>query len=638
MKPFRLVRRAITWSSLGLAGGALLITTRHLLATPQPLESALPGEGRIDRRHEGDIYYNLAGPADADALVLLHDFYPGASNFEFRRVFAQLAETHRVYAPDWLGFGMSERPALAYTGEFYAHLLREYLRGTVGRPAAVLAHGLAGNVAVRAASDEPELFSRLVLVAPRARAGTEEAPTLGQAIIRGAHRSSLGLVPYATLATRAALRWQLQRRAARPGEGAATDDAVDHLYASAHQFGGQFAPLAQLTGELDLPLLNALALLEPPVLVVAGERDTVQPRTELEDLVLVNPHAQLVMIAEAGDAIYEDAPDTFVDRVNLWLSSERTRHTPRLADVMRRGPGAPLPPRDRAVPPASVSVSAPGAALHGGILSPEEEFAETASASEVAKKVSTAEDRSPAKNIEQETKPGEPRFDPTSPTPEMIGRRGDVRADAAPPELERELEAPSEAPADGAMTAPQPVPAEAAITRNQVERTGREDEGAETRETAYTLAAMEEQVSEEAARLDERIQAAGPATERGGTEAGEETTTEAELPTPAAVTEEPPSPTPPAAETGQRSASQPPDEAAHTAARRTPRATPGPAGRGQAAAGETRQAPSRTGTQPASGKGASKGSSAQPQTPGPSADQAGGAKRQSGRKAKHPRR
>jgi pimeloyl-ACP methyl ester carboxylesterase len=335
MRPIRWLRRGITWASLGIAGGALVVTARYLVSLPQPLESAIAGESRIDRRREGGVSYTVAGPKGADALVLLHDFYPGASTYEFRRIFPRLATDYRVYAPDWLGFGMSERPALAYTGEFYAHLLSGFLRDVVGRPAIVLAHGLAANVAVRAASDEPDLFAQLVLVAPPPLAGIT-GPTPTQALVRAAQRLSLGLVPYAVLATRSALRWRMRRSAAQPGEGAATDDALDHAYASAHQFGGHHALLAQLTGELDLPIQNAFSLLEPPVLVIGGERDHRHPRAHLEDLALLNPNAQLLTIAGAGDAVFADEPAAFVERVEDWLRSPRPRYVPQPPTPWRR--------------------------------------------------------------------------------------------------------------------------------------------------------------------------------------------------------------------------------------------------------------------------------------------------------------
>jgi pimeloyl-ACP methyl ester carboxylesterase len=324
---FRGFRRGVTLATLGLAGGALAVTARHMLDTPQPLESALPAEARIDRKHGGDVYYNVAGSQDAQPLVLLHDFYPGASNYEFRQVFGSLAERYRVYAPDWLGFGMSEHPHVAYTGEFYAGALTGFLRDVVARPALVVAHGHAANIAVRAASDTPALFERLVLVAPAVLADIQGDPTFAQTLMRTTQRFMLGLVPYAVLSTRPALRWSATSRSARAQQGGGADDReLDHLYASAHQFGGHHALLALLTGELDLPMRNAFALLEPPVLVVAGEQDQRHPRADVEDLTAVNPHAELRVIQGAGDAVFEDRPDAFLALLAQWLAAPATRH------------------------------------------------------------------------------------------------------------------------------------------------------------------------------------------------------------------------------------------------------------------------------------------------------------------------
>lgn len=321
MGMFRVLRRGATVVALGAAAGAVVVTARHLLETPQPLESLLPGEERIDRDHGGDIYYNVAGRQDAPPLVLLHDFYPGASNFEFCRVFGPLAERYRVYAPDWLGYGMSEHPNVAYTGEFYAGVLTGYLRDVIARPATVLAHGRAANIAVRAASDTPALFERLILVSPYAEADVALEPSLGQVAARAVQRTALGLVPYALLATKPALRWLSNGRGAEVGAGAGSRENVDHLYASAHQFGGQYALLPVLTGELDLPVRNAFQLLEPPVLIISGERDPRRAREAMEDLAVLNPRADLDVIHGAGEAVFEDRPEAFVGAIQHWLNA-----------------------------------------------------------------------------------------------------------------------------------------------------------------------------------------------------------------------------------------------------------------------------------------------------------------------------
>ncbi len=336
MKPIRWVQGGAVLLGAGAAASALVVTTRHVLDTPQPLESGLPGEARIDRDHGGQLYYTVAGPDEAHPIVLLHDFYPGASSYEYSAVFARLAGTHRVYAPDWLGFGMSEHPALAYTGEFYADMLAGYLRDVIARPATVVAIGRAVNVAVRAASDDPALFERLVLISPDIAAGIHLNPTLTQALVRLAQRSSLGLLPHAIVSSRPVLRLRAMRR----GLGVATEDALDHEWAAAHQFGAQYAVLATLTGELDLPIQHVLALLEPPVLLVAGEDDRQRTREDMEELAVLNPHADLDVIPGAGAAVCQDQPARFVAALTHWMQREAPRHIS--SDTLRIGSPATL--------------------------------------------------------------------------------------------------------------------------------------------------------------------------------------------------------------------------------------------------------------------------------------------------------
>lgn len=367
MRPRRVGRRlwrGAALVSIGLAGSAAVVTAGHLLMTPQPLESGLPGEARIDRRHGGDVYYTVAGPKEAQPVVLLHDFYVGASSYEFRLIFARLAETYRVYAPDWLGFGMSERPALTHTGEFYASMLEGFLRDVVGAPAAVVAHGLAGNIAVRAAADAPELFSRLTLVAPAAETGLRLDPTARQTAIRLMRKLALGLTPYAFASLRPALRLAAGRRSAA---GAREVDAatLDHLFASAHQFGGEHAALSLFTGELDLPIANVFPLLRTPTLLMIGSRDQRHALANLERLVALNRDADLEMVANAGEAVFLDQPTLFMHTLHRWLSRRIARHDhPPTAAPMSAPMSAPAAPPLAAAPaapatPAPASASAP---------------------------------------------------------------------------------------------------------------------------------------------------------------------------------------------------------------------------------------------------------------------------------------
>ncbi len=569
MKPLRLLRRTIGWASLGIAGGAVVVTVRHMLSTPLPLESALPGEGRIDRRREGDIYYNISGPQGAQPLVLLHDFFPGASNYEFRRVASRLADDYRVFAPDWLGFGMSERPALAYTGEFYAHLLEGFLRDTVGQPAIVIAHGLAGNIAVRAASDRPELFSRLVLVTPHALAGVALEPTLSQSLVRAAQRSMMGLVPYAAASTRPALRWQLTQRAARAGEGAATGDALDHAYASAHQFGGHHALLALYTGELDLPIQHAFALLEPPVLIVGGEQDAHHSRLQLEDLALVNPNAQLLTMPDAGDAVHEDSPEAFLTAVTTWLRSPRER---RKVTVSQSEAAA--RPTTRAPRPPAAATRSPISTVAGGIVT-EEDVADTAgifTKEDVADRggIVTEEDAALMEAGETEGLLDRTEtFEEGSSSAQVIGKPEGEIEETSEPELESR---PGLADARDAGNDEEPAvmiiegeessgtraamdeAAEVGTAESPVNLGAAAGEARATQLTAELIEALEEQAGEDAQRLDEAIRAEAPGsvTDSATTDAEAEREAPASTPPPPAARPERPAN---ASRTGQRSGS-----------------------------------------------------------------------------------
>jgi pimeloyl-ACP methyl ester carboxylesterase len=73
-----------------------------------------------------DVFYRDAGPKDAPVLLLLHGF-PTSSNM-FRNLIPRLAESFRVIAPDYPGYGFSSMPdhkAFPYTFENVTSIVEE---------------------------------------------------------------------------------------------------------------------------------------------------------------------------------------------------------------------------------------------------------------------------------------------------------------------------------------------------------------------------------------------------------------------------------------------------------------------------------------------------------------------------------
>lgn len=356
-------------------GGALVVTARSILATPQPLASALEGESRIFRFRSGDVFYKVRGPQGAQPVLLLHGIHLGASSFEWRKNFSELSQGFRVFAPDLPGFGLSDRPAIEYTGELYTQFVTDFAREIVQQPAMVVARGHSAAFAVGAASLDTQLFSRLVLISPsgivqapvadgRGADGLDRQSWLLEALqepLRRVGVSAVGQVPYALLTNKPALTYLLLRQSYASREHI-DPEVLEHLYATTHQYGARFAPLAFMSGKLDVDVENAFSMLSQPVLLVWGQQDTLNSPLNAEDLHMLNPRARLEILPNAGNAVQEERARDTNELLRAWFLAPSDLVDPsRLerASVAPVSPAAPLPEEPPDIPDAAASAEAP---------------------------------------------------------------------------------------------------------------------------------------------------------------------------------------------------------------------------------------------------------------------------------------
>jgi pimeloyl-ACP methyl ester carboxylesterase len=110
---------------------------------------------------ETRIRYWSAG-RQGPPVLLVHAL--GASVEYWGRVIAPLARTHRVYAIDLPGFGLSDKPDAEYGEAYLAAAIRGFL-DAVGLPRVTLVgNSMGGAVSLRFAREAPDQLDRLVLV------------------------------------------------------------------------------------------------------------------------------------------------------------------------------------------------------------------------------------------------------------------------------------------------------------------------------------------------------------------------------------------------------------------------------------------------------------------------------------------
>ena len=107
---------------LGLAG--LLCGTLPLIAQPVPPSTVMPPVRYVMVYGQRMAYYDLSnGPV----LVLVHGFGTSAA-IDWAQVIRPLSKHYRVIAIDNIGFGLSDKPNIAYTTQTFVDFLAEFLR------------------------------------------------------------------------------------------------------------------------------------------------------------------------------------------------------------------------------------------------------------------------------------------------------------------------------------------------------------------------------------------------------------------------------------------------------------------------------------------------------------------------------
>lgn len=305
------VRRMIG-RCVGISASATLIVAgavalRHMLETPQPLKSQLPGESLLYIWRRRSIFYKVLGPADAPPLVLLHTPDIGASAREMQYIMEPLAQTYRVYAPDLLGFGLSDRPGIAYSAAMYTEFCQDFLREVVKAPATLLASGLSCNYAVAVASHNPDLCSALALISPLALHGDPEQPLL---LREYAETPLCKALLYPMLSTRLAFSLTHRRGQADFAQ----------FYANTHQLGAAHAAMALLAGKLIEDTTREFEALSQPVLLIWGTQALEDQRTivNLHDTSQLRRAREVELIQEAGLAVHEEQPEGVIAALRRW--------------------------------------------------------------------------------------------------------------------------------------------------------------------------------------------------------------------------------------------------------------------------------------------------------------------------------
>ncbi|QAU12873.1 alpha/beta hydrolase [Halorubrum sp. BOL3-1] len=287
------------------------------------LESPLDGDDGTFRWRGMDVAYTEAGDPDDPDLVLLHGINAAASSGEWRAVFDDLAADYHVVAPDFPGYGRSDRPPLRYSAALYEDFVHDFL-GEFDEPA-VVASSLSAAYAAAAAdgggADGGVDLRGFVGVCPTATAGPSPAKGWLRELLRA---PLVGRALFNVIASKPSIRYfNADHGYDDPANPSA--EWTDYEWRTTHVENARLAPASFVSGSLnsEVDLAGALAALDVPPTIVWGREATVSPLTEGRELADA-ADARLVVFDRARLLPHVEHPQRFVETVEEALVAGAT--------------------------------------------------------------------------------------------------------------------------------------------------------------------------------------------------------------------------------------------------------------------------------------------------------------------------
>lgn len=272
----------------------------------------------------GDGLQHYVDEGQGSPVVLVHG--TPTWSFEWRHVIAGLRATHRVIAPDHLGFGLSSRPVGAgYRSEDHARRFRRFIDLVCPEgPLTLVVHDVGGPIALDWALDHPERLAHVVITnswmwpfdddASMRRKARMAGSAVGRWLYRRINASQRIIMPSA-YGDRRRLTPAIHAQYLAVFPDADSRERV--LFAVAQALLGSSPFYANLWRRRDR--------LTGDVQVLWGMRDSAFPPPILARWQAAYPHARVTQFDDAGHWPHEEAPEAFVRAVTSILASSPAR-------------------------------------------------------------------------------------------------------------------------------------------------------------------------------------------------------------------------------------------------------------------------------------------------------------------------
>lgn len=266
----------------------------------------------------GKIRYTKKG--SGTPLLLLHDLSVGSSSYEFSKMIDSLSKKHEVYAIDFLGYGLSDKPNITFTNFLYVQLITDFIKNVIGKKTDVMASGDSCPIAVMTCHNNPEVFGKIIFINPQSLYQLNQIPSKQTKLLKLLIDTPiLGTFIYNMLTTKASFEKTFQKEYFFNPYYVEEKDILSYFEAShTPDYNSKYSFASHLGRYMNINILHALKEINHSIYIIGGEEKE-DNHTIIENYVYYNNAIETAFIEETKQLPHIEKPQEVLKQLEMFL-------------------------------------------------------------------------------------------------------------------------------------------------------------------------------------------------------------------------------------------------------------------------------------------------------------------------------
>ena len=267
----------------------------------------------------GKVRYIKKG--SGSPLLLLHDLSVGSSSYEFNQMIDSLSKNHEVYALDFLGYGLSDKPNITFTNFLYVQMITDFVKNVIGKKTDVIATGDSCPITVMTCHNNPEVFGKLIFINPQSIYQLNQIPSKQTKLLKFLIETPiLGTFVYNMLTTKNAFEKSFREEYFSNPYNIEEKDILSY-YEAAHtpDYNSKYAFASHLGRYTNINILHALKEINHSISIIAGE-DKKDNKNIVDNYVYYNSAIETAFIENTKQLPHMENPEKVLEHLEMFLN------------------------------------------------------------------------------------------------------------------------------------------------------------------------------------------------------------------------------------------------------------------------------------------------------------------------------